>query len=778
MKKFLSVLMTVMIIVTSCVCALTVFAADCTNGHNVTSWYYNNKKNHLGFCEDCGASVKKAHDVVVFETVEATCTQDGYTRYVCNDCSYAYSSDTVSKTGHDVISTTYNYDLNGDGVIDINDSYQEVTVQCRNEGCDATPERRNLGAANRCPECKELTLLSKLVVEPTCQTKGYTSYVCSTPGCAPVREESSDLAEHKYRSELIAPTCTSEGYTRNTCIYCGGSYNNAPLPAKGHSMDEAGAAYIYTYNSDNNSCTISGYCSDCGYNVYFAQENTPAEKCMKCSKNITSKTVKLPENCEESAEITITCSGSCGTYNEDALPVGHSLKTATYIYNDNGTVDVSIECNICDATTTSDKLYLNSTSCTMCAAKIEKRVVVTPTCTSTGHTKVTCPECGVYTEEAKVKLNHDAGVAEWTFDHDAGVYIYSASCERKGCNGYTFESAIGIADKCDRCGKNTLTEKRVVYSNCTTEGYTEAECSYCGTQTPYNKKSVTAHNLISEKVNATCEDSGYTKSTCKDCLYTKISDETEALGHAGGVDLIVYTYNADGTSKKTTTGYCERCNALYTVDAPISGNENKCAKCGVKQIKSKTVVDPRCYSNGEVINGYTRVDCLCGEGYETDIITASHSFGQWITIKAASCINSGIKERKCNSCGFTMQEDIPANTTTDGQPKHQYVILVPAVPATCTTEGKTAQMYCELCGNIQKAETVEATGHIFDPNSTNKDFCSRCNSYVIGEGSDAVVCDCICHNDDGLAQFFFRFLCFFYQLFGIEKTCDCGKLHY
>ena len=39
-------------------------------------------------------------------------------------------------------------------------------------------------------------------------------------------------------------------------------------------------------------------------------------------------------------------------------------------------------------------------------------------------------------------------------------------------------------------------------------------------------------------------------------------------------------------------------------------------------------------------------------------------------------------------------------------------------------------------------------------------------------------CSCICHSDDIIQTILWRFLRFFYKIFGINKTCECGKAHY
>ena len=85
-----------------------------------------------------------------------------------------------------------------------------------------------------------------------------------------------------------------------------------------------------------------------------------------------------------------------------------------------------------------------------------------------------------------------------------------------------------------------------------------------------------------------------------------------------------------------------------------------------------------------------------GHNYETDSI-----------IKKPTCISEGELLEKCKNCGETKIVAIAKSTT------HNEVVDK-AVPATCTTEGKTEGSHCADCGKVIKAqEVVPATGHKF-----------------------------------------------------------------
>ncbi|MBQ2758608.1 MAG: leucine-rich repeat domain-containing protein [Clostridia bacterium] len=87
------------------------------------------------------------------------------------------------------------------------------------------------------------------------------------------------------------------------------------------------------------------------------------------------------------------------------------------------------------------------------------------------------------------------------------------------------------------------------------------------------------------------------------------------------------------------------------------------------------------------------------------------------------------------------------------------------VLTTCTQNGYTL-FTCE-CGDSY-TQTEFASGHNFDANM----LCSVC-SYNAAEN-----CECICHTTNQFIAFIYRIVNFFWKLFRINPTCECGALHY
>ncbi len=134
-----------------------------------------------------------------------TCTENGYTTYICSACGDTYSADEVKATGHK-------------GVID-----EAVASTCIETG---------LTTGCHCSVCGEVfvaqTVVEALghkyesvVTEPICTEDGYTTYTCSVCGNTYTADETTALGHTEVMDNAVAPTCTEAGLTEGKhCSVC------------------------------------------------------------------------------------------------------------------------------------------------------------------------------------------------------------------------------------------------------------------------------------------------------------------------------------------------------------------------------------------------------------------------------------------------------------------------------------------------------------------------------------------------------------------------------
>ena len=181
------------------------------------------------------------------------------------------------------------------------------------------------------------------------------------------------------------------------------------------------------------------------------------------------------------------------------------------------------------------------------------------------------------------------------------------------------------------------------------------------------------HNYKKIVIAPTCTDFGYTIYSCSDCDRFFIKDWVDAQGHDETVFEVV---DPTCTDFGYTTCYCLRCDETY-----------------VKDIK-----DPLGHKNGKLLSS---VDPTCTE--------------------------DGCKVYECSRCKDTHEQIIPAVGHTKA--------LRPAVAQTCTTEGRTKEIYCSVCLEIIEASRPIAPHNFRSPDDIiSSPTCTEdglCNKYCL-----------------------------------------------
>ena len=144
----------------------------------------------LGVLTGCGDTPGSEHNYVP-TVIEPTCEGVGYTEFTCTHCGDCYVSLLVPATGH---------------------SEQPIAD-----------------------------------VLPTCTTDGHTGGVeCATCKTVLTQPTKVNKTGHSYQTTVVDPTCEARGYTVYICTDCQDAYNDDYVPATGHTWSAANEEGIKT----------------------------------------------------------------------------------------------------------------------------------------------------------------------------------------------------------------------------------------------------------------------------------------------------------------------------------------------------------------------------------------------------------------------------------------------------------------------------------------------------------------------------------------------------
>ncbi|WP_278944060.1 RICIN domain-containing protein [Ruminococcus bicirculans (ex Wegman et al. 2014)] len=230
-------------------------------------------------------------------------------------------------------------------------------------------------------------------------------------------------------------------------------------------------------------------------------------------------------------------------------------------------------------------------------------------------------------------------------------------------------------------------------ATCTQVGTKSRKCTVCG-KTETQTIAKTGHKSVTDKtISATCTTDGKTEgSHCSVCgAVIKAQDTIKATGHKFG--NWTTTESATCTESGTQIRKCETCGATESKSLSAKGHTEVVDKA----------IPATCTTDGKTEGSHCSV---CGAVIKAqDTIKATgHKFGNWTTTESATCTESGTQIRKCETCGATESKSLSAKGHTE--------VVDKAIPATCTTDGKTEGSHCSVCNTVIKVQTViNATGH-------------------------------------------------------------------
>lgn len=108
------------------------------------------------------------------------------------------------------------------------------------------------------------------------------------------------------------------------------------------------------------------------------------------------------------------------------------------------------------------------------------------------------------------------------------------------------------------------------------------------------------------------------------------------------------------------------------------------------------------------INGAKERFCTCGEKQIDEIIAFGHTFGAWTIVEESTCATEGSEKREC-SCGERETRSIEKHKS------HDNIVVDKKIEATCKDTGLTEGKHCSVCNEIivPQTEISKSTDHVY-----------------------------------------------------------------
>lgn len=414
-----------------------------------------------------------------------------------------------------------------------------------------------------------------------------------------------------------------------------------------------------------------------------------------------------------------------------------------------------------------------------------------PSCTE----KATCDTCGGKFGETSEHNKADV----WTYsDETVGYHVKVCTVcnevlETQNCYGGV--ATCGQQAECEFCHRGYGKTPDHTYgewiddaenpATCTTAKWQYRYCTVCKAestkQTQQTGKPL-GHDIsdwyyATEEDKPTCKDEGLMTKTCSRCDLK----ETKVVP----VDLDVhdeYIANQIGRWEKEEGSadcvngivwylYCNVCDKK--LDSKIESGDH--------QWKEIAVVSATCTADG-----YITYKCdLCNftkTEYPDDLKSEGHAWDKEVIDKAATCGAAGRAYKICSKCNAKGEKYAIPATGHGPDVTPEYTIIVAPVAATCTSAGHNGYWKCKRCSYDEHLD--ENSDYKVFPKLPHKDtdgdgLCDECHGKIYADDSGSnKSCGCMCHNDSFLMQFFYKIAKFFWKLFGTNKSCKCGTVHY
>lgn len=564
-----------------------------------------------------------------------------------------------------------------------------------------------------------------------CENEGEKTRSCGV--CDAFENAQIDKLGHTYGEfEIVKqPTCEAEGEKQQKCIVCSKTLKTATIPATGHAYGEW-------------KVTTPATCTEMGVETRVCahdEKHAETRELAMLAHTPGEWTIKTHATCQAEGEEHQLCKVCHTELHTNVLQkIDHTPGEFEEITPATCDTDGKKEqkCTVCH-----EVLQTLVITATGHQVGEESKVIVQPTCTTTGTALTKCLNCDKEFYTIIPENGHNNKVLE-------GV---PATCLESGLEEGTECTVCGHIEQkvipalghdiqwqhsetehwkgCTRCDhKESTPENHTMMTSpdskeptCTEDGYHASEvCEICGYRDNASVIHALGHSYSTEwtvDVEPTCETDGSQSHHCIRCGDKADVTPISAIGHKFGEWNV--TTPATCTEEGVETRVCENDNSHKETRA-IS------AKGHVEVVDE--AVAPTCTATGLTEGKHCSA---CGVTLvKQQVVDALGHTEEVVPGKDATCTETGLTEgTKCSVCGVTLVEQkvIPALGHKEE--------VVPGKDATCTETGLTEGTKCSVCGvTLVKQTEIPANGHTYVWKHTETQHWQVCS--VCGHTTDAV----------------------------------------
>ena len=597
------------------------------------------------------------------------------------------------------------------------------------------------------------------IVEATCTATGSKTWTCQNENCdeqtdkdgnGKTKVETLPMKDHEYEETYQDATCTKNAIAGQICKMCHEGKPGEFMEVPNSKIEHSWQNMDHEENTTDNDCTKEKVqwkkCSVCQEEKKFetaAGTHTPGTgdeyedytaatctengklvvKCSVCGKVVSEQDFGTMDpatghqNVTNKAAVAATCQSKGYQAAKFCTDCGQYVKLSaagTYVVMNESEIEIAIDPS---------------------AHQVEiTKTLKAATCGAAGIGKAECELCGADLSYVSIPATGEHTFADGTTT--CTVCGAEKPCEHPKDDlelvdedpATCTEDGTGAGVRCKVCGKIVEGFEPIVAKG--HQWGDDGKCTVCGTEKPVEPGTdpdpeepdpcENGHTWVVDPTDST-------KHVCSKC-------DEEAEAHNWG------TADADG---KIT---CTKCGVEKPAEPGTDPDPEQPHEHSYND--GEVTTEPTCTENGvktytcttceEGTEGHTKTEPIAATGHNfvNGVCTKcnepqceTHDFGDWETVKEATCTEKGSEKRTCSVCGHVETQETDAKGHTE--------VTVPGKAATCGEAGLTDGKKCSVCETVlEEQTTIAATGNHswgdpFTEDGQEKHKCSVCDTVEV-----------------------------------------------